>query len=122
MDAGDGSIGTGLAFEVPHVMLSVNGVEQSVPASIAVISALRDEPDLTGTKPGCGVGACGSCTVLVDGEPVKACQQKVAVAAGRSVTTIEALASAGRLYRVQQAFAEIGAAQCGHCTPGMTIS
>jgi isoquinoline 1-oxidoreductase len=122
MDAGDGSIGTGPEFEVPHVTLSVNGVEQSLPASIALISALRAELDLTGTKPGCGEGACGSCTVLVDGEPVKACQQKVAEAAGRSVTTIEALASAGRLHRVQQAFAEIGAAQCGYCTPGMIMS
>jgi aerobic-type carbon monoxide dehydrogenase small subunit (CoxS/CutS family) len=89
---------------------------------MTLISALRAELGLTGAKPGCGEGACGSCTVLVDGEPVKACQQKVAEAAGRSVTTIEALAGAGRLHRVQQAFAEVGAAQCGYCTPGMIMS
>ena len=77
---------------------------------------------LTGAKPGCGEGACGSCTVLVGDLPVRACQQRVGDLAGASVTTIEGLVTDGRLHPVQQAFVELGAAQCGYCTPGMVLS
>jgi len=100
----------------------VNGTAHSVPSATSLLSALRDDLGLAGAKPGCGEGACGSCTVLVDGAPVRACRQPVAALDGRHVTTIEGLASAGRLHPVQQAFADIGAAQCGYCTPGMILS
>jgi len=102
--------------------LVVNGTVRSVPSTTTLLSALRDELGLTGAKPGCGEGACGSCTVLVDGEPTRACQQPVSALEGRQVTTIEGLASDGRLHPVQQAFVDVGAAQCGYCTPGMILS
>lgn len=81
---------------------------------------LRDRLGLTSVKPGCGEGACGACTVLLDGEPVLACQVPVTDAAGRSVRTAEGLA-AGRPHLVRQAFAAERASQCGYCTPGMTL-
>ena len=77
---------------------------------------------VNGTKPGCGEGACGSCTILVDNRPVRACQHSVEDMVGASVTTIEGLATGGRLHPVQQAFVEVGAVQCGYCTPGMVLS
>jgi isoquinoline 1-oxidoreductase len=115
---GDG----GLKNRVPEATVLVNGVARSLPATMPLLSALRGELGLTGAKPGCGEGACGSCTVLIDGEPVHACQRRVSDAAGREVTTIESLARTGALHIVQQAFVEIGAAQCGYCTPGMVLS
>jgi isoquinoline 1-oxidoreductase len=89
---------------------------------MSLLSALRGELGLTGAKPGCGEGACGSCTVLVDSRPVRACQQQVDDIAGASVITIEGLVTGGRLHPVQQAFVEVGATQCGYCTPGMVLS
>ena len=106
----------------PRVTLIVNGTERSVPATASLLSVLRGELGLTGAKPGCGEGECGSCTVLVDNRPVRACQQQVADIAGQNVTTVEGLVSDGRLHPVQQAFVELGAAQCGYCTPGMVLS
>ena len=105
-----------------RVTLIVNGTACSVPATMSLLSVLRGELGLTGAKPGCGEGVCGSCTVLVDDRPVRACQQPVAEVAGASVTTIEGLATGGRLHPVQQAFVDVGAAQCGYCTPGMVLS
>ena len=105
-----------------RVTLTVNGTERSVPATASLLSLLRGELGLTGAKPGCGEGECGSCTVLVDNRPVRACQQQVADIAGRNVTTIEGLLRDGRLHPVQQAFVEVGAAQCGYCTPGVVLS
>ena len=115
---GDG----GLKNRVQEATVLVNGVARSMPATMPLLSALRGELGLTGAKPGCGEGACGSCTVLIDGEPEHACQRRVSDAAGREVTTIESLARTGALHIVQQAFVEIGAAQCGYCTPGMVLS
>ena len=105
-----------------HVNLVVNGTARSVPSSTSLLLALRDELCLTGAKPGCGEGACGSCTVLVDGDPVRACRQPVSALAGRNITTIEGLVAGGRLHPVQQAFVEVAAAQCGYCTPGMVLT
>jgi aerobic-type carbon monoxide dehydrogenase small subunit (CoxS/CutS family) len=105
-----------------RVMLTVNGTDRLVSSSALLLFALRDELGLTGAKPGCGEGACGSCTVLVDGEPVRACQQQAGSMVGRLITTIEGLADGQRLHPVQRAFAELGAAQCGYCTPGMILS
>jgi isoquinoline 1-oxidoreductase len=117
MDGDDGS-----KVRRQEVTVLVNGVARALPATMPLISALRSELGLTGAKPGCGEGACGSCTVLVDGEPEHACQRRVADVQGHEVTTIEFLAHAGALHFVQQAFVEIGAAQCGYCTPGMVLS
>ena len=107
---------------VHEVTTLVNGVARSLPATMSLLSALRSELGLTGVKPGCGEGACGSCTVLVDGEPEHACRRRVCDVEGHDVTTIESLACTGTLHRVQQAFVEIGAAQCGYCTPGMVLT
>src|ERR1017187_10543260 len=121
MDAGEESTGESAipAEASQRVTFFVNGTARSVRSTTTLLSALRGELGLTGAKPGCGEGACGSCTVLVDGEPEHACRRQVADLAGRKIMTIEALASAGKLHHVQQAFVEVGAAQCGYCTPGM---
>jgi aerobic-type carbon monoxide dehydrogenase small subunit (CoxS/CutS family) len=84
--------------------------------------ALRTDLDLTGTKYGCGEGACGSCTVVVDGKAVRACQASLASVGGKDVTTIEGLERDGKLHPLQEAFVENGALQCGYCTPGMIMN
>jgi len=83
---------------------------------------LRDHFGLTGTKYGCGVGFCGSCTVLIDNEPVRSCQLSVGEVAGKKVVTIEGLGVKGKLHPVQKAFVEHDALQCGFCTPGMVMN
>ena len=83
---------------------------------------LRDHFVLTGTKYGCGIGFCGTCTVLIDNEAVRSCTLAVSDVAGKSVITIEGLAEDGKLHPVQQAFADHDALQCGYCTPGMVIT
>jgi isoquinoline 1-oxidoreductase len=88
----------------------------------SLLFVLRDELGLTGAKPGCGEGACGACTVLLDGEPVRACQVHLSEVSGRTVRTVEGLAAGGMLHPVQQAFLEVGAFQCGYCTAGMVMS
>ena len=93
-----------------------------VPPHFTVIDLLRDRLDLTGTKGGCGEGVCGTCTVLVDGEPVRACLMLAAHLRGRHVSTVEGLERAGALDPLQEAFARHGAAQCGYCTPGMLMT
>jgi nicotinate dehydrogenase subunit B len=90
-------------------------------ATGTLIGWLRGALGLTGTKPGCGEGECGSCTVLVDGEPVLSCQTPLGDVAGRAVTTIEGLAAGGRLHPAQQALLEERASQCGYCTPAMAL-
>ena len=104
--------------------LLVNGVERhaEVPSEASLLNVLRDEFGLTGTKYGCGEGHCGTCTVLVDGSPVRSCRVQVGSAAGKKITTIEGLAKNGTLHPVQQAFLEVEAFQCGYCTPGMILS
>ena len=84
--------------------------------------ALRNHFGLTGTKFGCGMGFCGSCTVLIDKEPVRSCGLAVGEVAGKNVVTIEGLAKDGKLHPVQAAFVEHDALQCGYCTPGMIMN
>ena len=93
----------------------------TVAANQTLLQVLREELDLMGTKYGCGTGECGSCTVLLDGEPVLACLTLAALMDGRQITTIEGLEEAGELHPVQEAFVENHAIQCGFCTPGMVM-
>ena len=104
--------------------LQVNGVGHRIEADPdkSLLSVLRDDLDLTGSKYGCGEGRCGACTVLVDGEPTRSCLARVGAVAGRSITTIEGLERDGRLHPLQQAFLDVGAMQCGYCTPGMIVA
>src|SRR5215471_10857709 len=105
------------------ITFTINGTTAELPESMLLLSALRDRLGLTGAKLGCGEGACGACTVLVDGEPARSCQRTAGSVAGRTVTTIEGLAGVSTgLHPVQRAFAEESAAQCGFCTPGMVLS
>jgi CO/xanthine dehydrogenase Mo-binding subunit/aerobic-type carbon monoxide dehydrogenase small subunit (CoxS/CutS family) len=103
--------------------VTVNGTVHEVEArpDRKLLGFLRSDLGLTGTKPGCGEGECGACTVLVDGAPVLACQTDLNELAGRSVTTIEGLALNGRLHPVQRALVAARAFQCGYCTPGMAV-
>ena len=106
------------------VRLSVNGVpcEKDIPAGRLLVDFLRYDLALTGTKEGCGVGVCGACAVLVDGQMAAACITLAAAVDGAEITTIEGLASEGRLHPVQQAFIDYGGFQCGICTPGQVIA
>ena len=103
--------------------LDVNGTRHRVDADAdrSLLSVLRDDLDLTGTKYGCGEGQCAACTVLVEGQPAKSCLTKVGAVAGKRIVTIEGLAPAGKLHPVQEAFLEADALQCGWCTPGMIM-
>ncbi len=102
------------------VEITVNGARHQVaaPAGQTLLELLRDELGLTGSKLGCGEGGCGACTVLLGARPVQACQLQAADAASQRITTVEGLAEDGILHPVQQAWLEIGAMQCGYCTPG----
>src|SRR5205823_2495144 len=104
--------------------LNVNGKKMSldVDATASLLSALRNDLDLTGAKYGCGEGECGACTVLIDDRPVHSCITPVSAAAGKRITTIEGLEQDGRLHPVQEAFIEADAMQCAYCTPGMIMS
>jgi len=87
-----------------------------------LLGVLRDHFGLTGTKYGCGIGFCGSCTILVDNEAVRSCNMAISEVAGKKVVTIEGLAMDGKLHPVQQAFVDNDALQCGFCTPGMIMN
>jgi aerobic-type carbon monoxide dehydrogenase small subunit (CoxS/CutS family) len=103
--------------------IDVNGAQRRINADSerSLLSVLRDDLDLTGTKFGCGEGQCAACTVLVDGQPMKSCLTKVVSIVGKQIVTIEGLAPAGKLHPVQEAFLEADALQCGWCTPGMIM-
>jgi aerobic-type carbon monoxide dehydrogenase small subunit (CoxS/CutS family) len=103
--------------------LNVNGAKRRIDADPerTLLSVLRDDLDLTGTKYGCGEGQCAACTVLIDGQPTKSCITKVGAVGEKHIVTIEGLAPAGKLHPVQQAFLEAEAMQCGWCTPGMIL-
>jgi carbon-monoxide dehydrogenase small subunit len=106
------------------VTLRVNGERQTVAAEPhhTLLEVLREELGLTGTKHGCELGECGTCTVLVNGVPVLSCLTLPALIGEAEVTTIEGLARGASLHPLQTAFAEEGAAQCGYCTPGMLMT
>ena len=106
-----------------EIVVSVNGSERrvDVPDDMKLLEFLRETLGLTGTKCGCGYGACGACTVLLDGSAVRSCVTRVRSAAGKRIQTIEGLAQAGQLDPVQEAFLRHEAYQCGFCTPGMIL-
>jgi aerobic-type carbon monoxide dehydrogenase small subunit (CoxS/CutS family) len=106
------------------IQLDVNGKRYAVHSDpdTPLLSVLRDELNLTGTKYGCGEGQCGACTVLLNGSPRRSCQLPVRAAASFQITTIEGLEKNGALHPVQQAFLDAGAFQCAYCTSGMIMS
>jgi xanthine dehydrogenase YagT iron-sulfur-binding subunit len=106
------------------VRLHVNGEARHLrlDSRVTLLDALRDALALTGTKKGCDQGACGACTVLVDGKRVLSCLTLAAQCEGREVTTIEGLAPEGELHPVQESFLHHDAFQCGYCTPGQIMS
>jgi carbon-monoxide dehydrogenase small subunit len=109
---------------VTNVSVTVNGVarEAEVEPRTLLVYFLRETLGLTGTNVGCDTSSCGACTVLVDGESVKACTMLAAQADGREVTTIEGLATNGQLHPIQEAFHRNHGLQCGFCTPGMIMA
>jgi aerobic-type carbon monoxide dehydrogenase small subunit (CoxS/CutS family) len=108
----------------PAVSLTLNGkpVRLEADESRSLLWVLRTDLGLTGTKYGCGVGLCGSCTVVVSGKAVRSCRTSLADVRGKDVLTIEGLAAGGKLHPLQQAFVDRGGLQCGYCTPGMIMN
>ena len=106
------------------VTFTLNGktVTSHSPCNTTLLEVLRKEFYLTGVKKGCETGECGACTVLFDGKNVNSCMMLIGEAEGHDVITIEGLAKSGELSAVQRAFAEVGAIQCGYCTPGFVVS
>lgn len=106
------------------VKLTVNGKARSVDVdpNTPLLWVIREQIGLTGTKYGCGIAACGSCTVLVDGAAIRSCALPASAAAGKKIETVESLAQGGKLSKVQQAFVEKQAPQCGYCQTGMVMA
>jgi aerobic-type carbon monoxide dehydrogenase small subunit (CoxS/CutS family) len=102
----------------------VNGqaVETLIEGYKTLLEVLREDLQLTGTKHGCELGECGACAVLLDGEPVLSCLALALECEAHDVTTVEGLGGHGRLHALQEAFADLGAAQCGYCTPGFLVT
>jgi aerobic-type carbon monoxide dehydrogenase small subunit (CoxS/CutS family) len=106
-----------------RIKLRVNGQDRETLAPVhhTLLEVLREELGLMGTKHGCELGECGTCTVLVDGRPVLSCLALPVECEGREITTVEGLAAGAALHPLQQAFAELGSAQCGYCIPGILL-
>jgi len=106
------------------ITFTVNDIEYEVAVAPnrTLTQVLRDDLNLLGTKEGCGVGDCGACTVIMDGKPVNSCVVLAVQAGGSTIKTIEGVASGDSLHPVQETFVEMGAIQCGFCTPGMILS
>ncbi|RDJ01858.1 (2Fe-2S)-binding protein [Rhizobium grahamii] len=107
-----------------NINLVINGRSHSlvVPANTLLLDLLRWEVGLTGTKEGCGEGVCGSCTVNVNGELVRSCLTLAVQVDGKSITTIEGMADGDTLHPLQRKFLELGAVQCGFCSPGLIVT
>ena len=111
-------------IETQSIVLEINGSRKTlnIEPRVSLLDALRDHLHLTGTKKGCDQGACGACTVLVDGERINSCLALAIQYEGREIVTIEGLANSGELHPLQQAFIEHDGFQCGYCTPGPICS
>ena len=107
-----------------HLVLKVNGEEQQVSFAPykTLLEVLREDMNLTGTKHGCELGECGACAVLVDGQPLLSCLELAVECEGRAIETVEGLADGSTLHPLQAAFADLGGAQCGYCTPGILMT
>jgi carbon-monoxide dehydrogenase small subunit len=107
-----------------RLRLRVNGEEQEVlfHSYKTLLEVLREELNLTGTKHGCELGECGACAVLVDGQPLLSCLELALECEGRSIETVEGLQQGDKLHPLQAAFADVGGAQCGYCTPGILMT
>src|SRR5438034_6455514 len=107
-----------------RLSLTVNGEAHEILVAVhrTLLEVLGEDLGLTGTKHGCELGECGTCTVLVDGAPVLSCLALPLEHQGREIATVEGMAQQGQLHPLQQAFAELGAAQCGYCTPGILLT
>src|SRR5215469_12105547 len=107
-----------------HIRLTVNGetAEVAFAPYKTLLEVLREDLNLCGTKHGCELGECGACTVLLDGQPVLSCLLLPVEIQGGAITTIEGIEQNGQLHPLQETFAELGAAQCGYCTPGILLS
>jgi aerobic-type carbon monoxide dehydrogenase small subunit (CoxS/CutS family) len=108
-----------------EISLTINGTPREVTFASAdrtLLSVLRDDFDLTGAKEGCGIGVCGACTVIVDGEMVSSCIQLAVLTDGSTVRTVEGLADGSKLDAVQRAFIDNNGLQCGACTPGQIMA
>jgi len=109
---------------MPKYSLRVNGQTQTVEAEadMPLLYALRNDLQLNGPKFGCGLGQCGACTVIVEGNPARSCQMPMKAVGNRNVTTIEALGNTNKMHKIQQAFVDEQAVQCGYCINGMIMS
>ena len=107
-----------------HMTLAVNGepLEVSFAPYKTLLEVLREDLNLTGTKHGCELGECGACAVLVDGAPLLSCLELALECEGRAIETVEGMARGSELHPLQAAFADLGAAQCGYCTPGILLT
>ena len=107
-----------------HIELTVNGeaAEVSFAPYKTLLELLREDLALTGTKHGCELGECGACAVLIDGEPQLSCLVLAVECEGRAIETVEGMAKGAALHPLQAAFADLGAAQCGYCTPGILLT
>lgn len=107
-----------------RINMEVNGKAYSLEVDMreSLLEVLRNRLQLTGVKQGCSVGECGACTVLIDGDPVDSCIYLAVWADGKKITTIEGVSKEGELSKVQQAFVDEGAVQCGFCTPGLVLT
>jgi len=125
-DYAPGEMKAELSREVQRqvITLDVNGERGDLllPVHKTLLEVLREDMQLTGTKHGCELGECGTCTVLVEGKPELSCLLLPVQLQGRPITTVEGMAHGSELHPLQQAFAELGAAQCGYCTPGILLS
>src|ERR1700676_2864993 len=112
------------SVETQGIVLQINGARKtlSIEPRVSLLDCLRDHLHLTGTKKGCNQGACGACTVLVDGERINSCLALAIQFESREIVTIEGLANAGELHPMQQAFIDHDGFQCGYCTPGQICS
>ena len=109
--------------QILNFMLNGEPIQVEIEPHLTLLQLLREQLELTGTKEGCGMGECGACTVLLDGKSINSCIFPAVEAEGKSITTIEGIADGkGGLHPIQKAFIELGAIQCGFCTPGMVLS